>query len=115
MMKKIFALVFFIASFPALSEELDTPSYSVTIESKCAEGEVACDNVTYTGVNKKTGKSITLQGATWHTMCADGVTPCQFLGYRFENGDVVYTVSEDGTLEVVKDTEVLVDEQGNWR
>lgn len=115
-MKKLFALVFFIASFPALPEELETPSYNVTIVSKCAEGEVTCDNVTYKGVNKKTGKSITLHGSTWHTMCSDGVTPCQFLGYRFENGDVVYTVSEEGILSVVRDgNEVLVNESGSWR
>ena len=115
-MKKLFALLLLITSVSVLAEELETPSYNVTIQSNCAEGEVSCDDVSYTGVNKKSGKAITLKGSTWHTLCADGVTPCRFLGYKFKNGDVTYTVSEEGVLEVVKKgNKVLFSEQGNWR
>jgi hypothetical protein len=113
-MKKLFALLCLFTSYSALAEELETPSYNVTIVSNCAEGEVSCDNVSYTGISKKTGKSISLKGSTWHSLCADGVTPCRFLGYKFKNGEVTYTVSEDGNLEVVKGNKVLFSEQGNW-
>lgn len=115
-MKILFALLLLITSLSVLAEELETPSYNVTIQSNCAEGEVSCDDVSYTGVNKKSGKSIILKGSTWHTLCADGATPCRFLGYKFKNGDVIYTVSEEGILEVVKKgNKVLFSEQGNWR
>ena len=114
-MKRLFALLLLVISLPVLSEELDTPSYNITIQSNCEEGSVSCDNVSYTGVNKKSGKSITLKGSTSHTLCADGVTPCRFLGYQFKNGDTSYFVSEEGGLEVTNGDEVLVSETGTWR
>jgi hypothetical protein len=115
-MKKLFGLLLLIASFSVLAKELDTPSYTIVITYYCEEGELSCNNVSYTGVNKKTGESFKLRGATWHTSCADTVTPCRFLGYKFKQGDVSYSISEEGRLEVVKgDKEVLVSEQGTWR
>lgn len=109
-------LLALMASFPALAETLVTPNYVVTIERHCAEGNVTCDDVTYTGESRKSGNSITLTGTTRHTLCADGVTPCRFLGYQFENGDVTYFVTETGKLEVVRnETEILVSEEGHWR
>jgi len=114
-MKKLFALLLLLTSPFVFAEELETPSYKVTIQSNCAEGYVSCDDVSYTGVNKKSGKSIALKGYTWHTLCADGVTPCRFLGYKFKNSTVTYTVSEEGLLEVVKKgNKVIFSEQGNW-
>lgn len=115
-MRTIVMLLALMASFPVLAEKLITPNYVVTIERHCVEGNVTCDDVTYTGKSRTSGNSITLTGATWHTLCADGVTPCRFLGYRFENGNVTYFVTESGTLEVVRnETEVLVSEEGDWR
>ncbi|SDL30913.1 hypothetical protein SAMN05661010_01410 [Modicisalibacter muralis] len=105
-----------IMSLPAVAATLVTPHYTVTIERHCAEGNVTCDDVTYTGKSRISGNAITLRGATWHTLCADGVTPCRFLGYRFKNGNVTYVVTQDGKLEVVRnETEVLISEEGNWR
>jgi MOSC domain-containing protein YiiM len=43
------------------------------------------------------------------------VTPCRFLGYRFDNGDVIYEVSEDGLLRVTQGGKVLLQEQGEWQ
>ena len=113
-MKRLF---FICLCLPALAwgMELDTPGFKVTIESGCGEGEVACDDYTYTGTSKRSGNSITLQGSSWHTVCADGVTPCRFIGYRFRNGNVVYRVYESGLLEVIEgEDRVLVRQQGTW-
>jgi len=94
---------------------LTTQNYIVEITQNCAEGHVTCDDVTYHGVSKKTGAAITLKGTTKHSICADGVTPCRFLGYEFKNGDITYLVLESGLLQVVRgEDEVLVEETGEW-
>ena len=95
---------------------LVTENYTVTIESQCQEGEVSCSKYTYTGVNHSSGKSITLKGSSWHTLCPDRVTPCRFLGYQFRNGNVTYYVGQDGLLEVVRNgNKVLLSERGEWQ
>lgn len=100
----------------ALASELLTPSFKITIDSHCEEGNVTCDKVTYLGVNRKTGASIKLKGKTLHTTCADGVSPCRFIGYLFKNGNVQYLIEEDGQLTVTRNkTEILVDEKGEWK
>lgn len=95
--------------------ELDTPGYTVRLEIRCDEGEVSCDRVTYTGTSRRSGAAITLPGATWHTPCADGVTPCRFQGWQFRHGATVYRVTEGGRLIVTQGTKALVEEQGTWR
>lgn len=114
-MKKSLAVLFALCSAHALAvEKLTTDSYVVTIESRCPEGNVTCDNVTCTGVHRKTGKSISLKGSTVHSTCADRVTPCRFLGYSFRNGDVKYAVWEGGQLVVTQGDKVLLQESGTW-
>jgi hypothetical protein len=99
----------------SLAGTLSTKNYVVTVANNCEEGSVTCNNVTYHGISKRTGKAITLKGSTKHTMCADGVTPCRFLGYEFKNGNVTYLVLESGLLQVFKgESEVLLEEQGKW-
>ena len=93
---------------------LATPSFVVRILVNCGEGDVSCNNVTYVGTSRKTGKAITLKGRTLHTLCADGKTPCRFLGYEFKNKTVRYVVTEDGLLMVSEGKKVLVQEQGEW-
>lgn len=97
-----------------LADTLNTPSFTVTIEVKCEEGNVTCDDVGYLGVSKKTGSSISLKGKTIHTKCKDG-SPCRFLGYEFRSGNTFYRVLEEGRLEVSRDNKVLVDETGDWK
>ena len=93
---------------------LETPHYSVSVTVHCAEGNVSCDQVTYRGTSKRSGNVLTLNGATWHTSCADG-SPCRFLGYRFENGEYRYLVHQSGLLEVLRgESDVLVSESGEW-
>lgn len=113
-MKRLLAMVLF--PLAASAADLETKNYLVHIESACAEGDVSCNQMTYTGKSKISGNAITLSGGSWHTTCADGVTPCRFLGYRFANGNVTYYVHQDGLLEVIRNQdEVLVREQGQWQ
>lgn len=114
-MRTALALLLFVCcGIACAASKLTTPSFEVTIETRCAEGVVECATVRYTGVNRKTGKSITLNGRDLHTRCADGVTPCRFLGYQFRNGRLVYQVWEHGVLEVLDGNRVLVRETGTW-
>lgn len=96
-----------------LSETLTTQSFEITIRENCAEGNISCDDVSYLGVSRETGKSLTLKGRTIHTTCRDK-TPCRFLGYEFTSGRTIYRVMENGTLEVRRDNKLLVHEKGSW-
>lgn len=111
------ALLALLAVLPAIAnaETLVTRNYTVTVEVNCEEGNVTCDDVTYRGVSNKTGKTIVLKGTTRHTICADGVTPCKFLGYQFKKGNMTYFVSDSGMLRVSSGKKVLVDEAGEWQ
>ncbi len=114
-MRKVLLAVLLLAAAGANAQQvLLTPSFTVTITG-CAEGEVSCDNVKYTGVSKKNGSRIRLTGRTLHTLGADGVTPSRFLGWEFRNGKTVYTVTEGGLLEVRQGAKTLVSEQGKWK
>jgi hypothetical protein len=119
-MRKIVLTALWLAATAATAttvqaqEVLVTPSFTVTITG-CAEGEVSCDNVRYTGVSRKNGSRVRLTGKTLHTMGADGVTPARFLGWQFRNGRAVYTVTEGGLLEVNQGKKTLVSEQGEWQ
>lgn len=110
----------FIAGFIGMfspvvfSDTLITDNYTVNIERHCAEGEVSCNRVIYRGNSATSGKALVLEGSTLYRMCADGVTPCQFLGYRFENKGVIYIVTESGMLRVMEGDNTLVQEQGQW-
>lgn len=103
-----------LPSNAALADTLRTRDFRVTITNNCPEGNVTCNDVTYYGTNLKTGASIQLTGKTVHTLCADGVTPCQFLGYEFSNGKYRYVVTENGRLQVYQGRKLLLDQRGNW-
>lgn len=100
---------------PARADTLTTPSFVIDIKVNCEEGNVSCDDVSYTGTSRKTGKSIKLRGKTMHTLCADGVTPCRFLGYEFRNGKTSYKVFEGGELSVTQGKKVILEEKGEWQ
>lgn len=93
---------------------LTTPSYKITIELRCPEGYVTCNDVKYVGVNRRSGEFLTLTGRTIHTSGADGISPSHFLGYEFNSGRTIYFVGEDGELRVTRGTKVLVQETGVW-
>ncbi|WP_207907519.1 hypothetical protein [Celerinatantimonas diazotrophica] len=115
-MYKFFGVVFFLIMSPFVNgATLVTTNYIISISQNCEEGNVTCDDVTYIGQSKKSGRSITLKGHTIHRMCSDGVTPCEFLGYEFKNGNTTYTVLESGVLDIKQNGHLLLHTQGTWR
>ena len=110
-----FLLVCASWSKTALADTLKTKNFIVQITRNCPEGEVVCNDVSYTGTRLKTGASVKLTGRTVYRLCADKVTPCQFLGYEFINGDYRYLVTESGTLRVYKQKKLLLEEKGSWQ
>lgn len=94
------------------AQTLKTKNFNVTITRNCPEGYITCDDVKYFGKNLNTGDSIRLTGKTIHRTCADGVTPCQFLGYEFHNGKHLYRVTQDGRLQVYKGKQLILQEKG---
>jgi hypothetical protein len=98
-----------------LDAVLLTPQFVVVVVERCPEGDVACNDVTYTGVNRKTGESIFLKGQAWVRLCADRVTPCQHLGWEFKNGDLTYRVQESpAVLQVERRGKTLLEQKGKW-
>jgi hypothetical protein len=48
-------------------------------------------------------------------VCNDGVTPCTFLGYEFQNGSINYFVSVFGELSVTNQHgELILEQSGQW-
>ena len=114
-MKLILLPLLLLASAFTSAQQLDTLNYIVEIQQLCPEGEVQCHQVLYKGTSKVSGASIELKGAAWHSLCADGVTPCRFLGYQFKNGRIRYLVHESGLLQVIGSSgKVVLEEQGVW-
>jgi hypothetical protein len=101
------------------ADTLRTPSYDITITENCTE-DVNCQDVTYYGVNRRSGKTIHLKGHRLVHFCpgdlgdGPGKTPCHPIGYEFRNGNTVYTVGDDGTLVVKRGSTVLINEHGTW-
>jgi hypothetical protein len=98
-----------------LAETLQTRNFIVNITRNCPEGEVVCNNVSYTGTSLKTAESIKLTGRTVYRLCSDRVTPCQFLGYEFINGNYRYFVTESGIIRIYKNGRLLLEESGSWQ
>lgn len=93
---------------------LVTDSYVMAIKSGCEEGNVTCDKTLLVMKSRSSGNTILMRGNTLHRMCADGVTPCQFVGYRFQHSGVTYTVFEPGKLLITRASETLLEESGHW-
>jgi hypothetical protein len=103
---------FSLWSGAALGETLRTKTFDILITRDCEEGNVTCNSVLYYGKNIKTGAEIRLKGKTIHAKCADGVTPCRFLGYEFRNNQFLYRVTADGKLQVYRGKKLILQEKG---
>jgi len=101
-------------SLTAAERHLVTPSYQLRMDSRCVEGEVSCDRYTLQGQERKSGKPLMMQGRSMHTTCADGITPCRFLGYRFGNPEHSFLITEDGLLNIYHGDSLILHEQGRW-
>lgn len=98
----------------AIADTLTTKQFRIEIQRNCAEGNVTCNRVSYRGKDLKTGKSIRLSGKTMHTKCADGVTPCRFIGYEFRNREYRYIVTEYGNLDIYQGKKLILSQPGTW-
>jgi hypothetical protein len=113
-MKRLFCVFGLLISGSLTAQTLTTPHYKIVITCQGPEYEVGCSKAIYQGTNIKTGSTIKLEGKQIMKMCADGVTPCHSLGYKFTNGKVVYIVSEGGQLTINDGSKVLLEESGQW-
>lgn len=104
-----------VAAHTADAETLVTATSTISIRLNCAEGNVSCDDVAFTSTDRRSGRTLRLRGRTLHTLCADGVTPCRFLGYEFARGATRYTVLEEGMLVVRRGGKVLLEQAGQWQ
>jgi L-ascorbate metabolism protein UlaG (beta-lactamase superfamily) len=107
------ALLWTVSCYSQSSQVLVTPSFVVTIIDPNEEGVVSADNITYVGVNRKSGDTIKIQGRTLHTVSADG-TPGRFIGYLFKNKNVSYLVAFEGELTVTSGDKTVLKESGEW-
>jgi hypothetical protein len=101
-------------SFSVNADQLRTSSYEIEIGS-CPEGYVSCDTIPINVKELNTGIVTAYTGETLHTLCADGETPCRFLGYQF-TGDVgQFYIYENSTLEIKDDSnQTILVEEGSW-
>lgn len=113
----ILLLSFFLSAHAGASTVLVTPEYRLEFTLNCAEGNVTCDDVELVIYNNldQTIKD-TAKGKTRHTTCADGLSPCRFIGYTFISGAATYEIHEDGKFEVFIDakTEPFYSSIGIW-
>lgn len=109
------AMAAFLGASSATAAVLATEQFVIVIVERCPEGDVACNDVSYTGINRKTGEAISLKGQAWVRMCADAVTPCEHVGWQFKNGEFTYRVRETPpSLEVERGGKTLIDQKAVW-
>lgn len=114
-MRKILFLLFISISSSAISQTLVTNEYELTITELCEEGIVGCDNVVLNMIPHDSADKKRIGGEAFHTMCADGVTPCAFQGYRFKTKNEIYRILDDGTFQIFdKNGKQILSEKGKW-
>ncbi|SBS30454.1 hypothetical protein MAQ5080_01673 [Marinomonas aquimarina] len=98
------------------AQTLETESYQVEVTSLCPEGEVVCQRMSFALTVKASGQVQQHEGRSLYRLCADGEMPCQFIGYRFRDDQRLFTVFENGVLEVNCGAGLeIVREQGQWQ
>lgn len=114
-MKYIAILLLMLTPFYAHAERIETPTFDILVKWMCEEGHVSCDNITFSVENQRDGTTRHYVGESIHSLCADGESPCRFLGYRFRAGCMSFTLYSHGYIEVVsEELGVLLSEEGQW-
>lgn len=94
---------------PSTTFETDTYSIEITL---CEEGNVTCKDLVYVATDKESGEVTTIKkGTTLSTMCADGVTPCRFIGYEFNKNDLRYVVYPESKLTIENEQGEIITEE----
>jgi hypothetical protein len=113
-MKSIIIVVILLFTSHALAETLVTPSYKIEFGG-CGEGVVSCDEIDVVVTNRSSNAVSSYTGKTMHSLCNDGVTPCQFQGYQFPGNEGHFVIHADGTLEISgKSNQAILVEEGKW-
>lgn len=114
--RPLLLLLLALALPAAEAETLLTPQHELRIESLCPEGEVSCQRLLMHITPRGGDETVTIGGESLHRPCADGLTPCRFLGYRFTSSCRVYSVLADGRLRITDRAGVLLSEEaGTWQ
>lgn len=105
----IFAIFTCIANAASI---LETDRFLIKIESNCEEGNVACGDISYTGIRKSDGAKIHLKGKTLNKDCEKST--CDFYGYIFKNGNYTYTIHarSSASLTIEENGKVILYEDG---
>lgn len=94
---------------------LSTPRHIVIVVARCPEGDVSCDDVLATVVNKVSGETEELKGSDWVRLCDDRVTPCHHVGYKLHRKGSNYYITDSGKFTLTSVTEkVIFEESGKW-
>ena len=96
--------------FTACAATIMTTSYRITVTEHCNE-DIACQDVSFAAKRLSDGQQIQLNGRAVVSLCSDGVTPCHHQGFRFDDGDTSYFVSDNDWLEISRDGKVILHEE----
>lgn len=91
-MKNIFLLIFLMSACFAKTCTYENDDFWVSIKSLCEEGELSCQNVSYTAINKKNQSLIFLKGKALND------TNYNFIGFEFKNGIFLYRINDRANL-----------------
>ncbi|PHM35986.1 hypothetical protein Xmau_04387 [Xenorhabdus mauleonii] len=100
-------------SFAAYTSVFETKNYDITINVRCSEGNVSCDDVVFTLLNKQKQTSLVMKGKTLNRDCITG--SCDFYGYEFKNKGRIYKIYQYGILDISKKGKLISSESGVFR
>lgn len=89
-----------------------TPTFVVIVINHCEDGFLGCKDVSYFGINRRSGANIVLKGFATTRSCAGTNDICEETGYMFRSGDITYEISRFNVLTVTRGSELLLEEQG---
>ena len=97
-----------IAAIQTEAKEMySSKTYEFSIQRRCHEGWISCDNVLLEARNKKTGESLSVIGSTYHSRCADGISPCRFIGYIFKKNGLKIIIDYQNLVFTRNGAEIL--------
>ncbi|MDX7986230.1 hypothetical protein FE392_02625 [Xenorhabdus sp. 12] len=105
--------VFPEVSFAAYTSVFETKNYDITINVRCPEGNVSCDDVVFSLFNKQKQTAMVMKGKTLNRDCVTG--SCDFYGYEFKNKGLVYKIYQYGIFDISKKGKVISSESGVFR
>ncbi|WP_109125148.1 hypothetical protein [Dyella sp. C11] len=80
---------------------ISTPKRVIVVVVKCQEGDVNCNDIKLTEVEKTTGKTRSLEGTDWVRLCQGSETPCQHIGFKFPQAGQTIYVGDDDKFSVI--------------